>query len=192
MRTSREYLQMKRSFPLSLFLAATVACSPLAFAASGPQAANPATPATSAPMQHARWHGMGHRHGHHGAMRMLDELGLSDAQRTSIQQMMHESFEQARPEMQALRQKRMAWEAATPGSSAYQRAVDDLAAAEANAARQRVVRHAALRTRIYGVLTPQQRTRLASMRAEHETRMQQWRSDHGKHSPAPASAGSSD
>lgn len=126
-------------------------------------------------------------------MRMLDKLDLSDTQRTSIHQMMHESFEQARPEMQALRQKREALEAATPGSSAYQSAADQLADAEANAARQRVARRAALRTKIYGALTPEQRTRLASLRAERKAKMQKWRSEHPRHhsTARPASATSS-
>lgn len=124
-------------------------------------------------------------------MRMLDKLNLSDTQRTSIHQMMRESFEQARPEMRALRQKREALEAATPGSSAYHNAANELADAEAHAARQRVSRRTALRAKIYGVLTSEQRTRLASLRAERKAKMQQWRSEHPRHSssePAPTAS----
>lgn len=189
---------MNRSFPLSILLAAAVGFSSLAFAATGVQTSAPASPTSSGSMQKGKWHGMHHGHMRRGGgmhmldMHMLGKLDLSDTQRTSIRQMMHDSFEQARPEVQALRQKREALEAATPGSSAYRSATDELASAEANAARQRVVREATLRTRIYGVLTEQQRTQLASLRAERKARMQQWRSGHPRHhsTGAPASAAS--
>jgi len=185
---------MNRSLPLSIALAAALGCSSLAFAATGAQTSPPAAATSSGPMQQGKWHGMHHRHEHDGEMRMLDQLGLSDTQRTSIHQMIHESFQQARPEMQALRQKREALDAATPGSSAYQSAASELADAEANAARQRVARQAALRAKIYGVLTPEQRTHLASLRADRKTKMQQWRSEHPRHpsSDQPAPATSSD
>jgi Spy/CpxP family protein refolding chaperone len=195
---------MNRSFPLSIFLAAAVGFSSLAFAATGVQTSTPASSSSSGSMQKGKWHSMHHGHMHRGGgmhrggmhmldMHMLDKLDLSDTQRTSIHQMMRDSFEQARPEMQALRQKRDAFEAATPGSSAYRSAADELAGAEANVARQRVTREAALRTRIHGVLTAQQRTQLASLRAERKARMQQWRSGHPQHhsTGAPASAASS-
>ncbi|HJP99246.1 MAG TPA: Spy/CpxP family protein refolding chaperone [Rhodanobacteraceae bacterium] len=184
---------MNRSISRSMFLAAALGFSSLAFAATGTQTSNPPATTSSGPMQQGKWQGMHHRHGHHGDMRMLDKLNLSDTQRANIQQMTRESFEQARPEMQALRQKREALEAAMPGSSAYRTATDELATAEANAARQRVGREAALRARIYGVLSPEQRTQLASLRAERKAKMRQWRSEHPRHpsSDAPASADSS-
>ncbi len=192
MWTLPEQIPMNRSLPRSILLAAAVGCSSLALAATAAQTSPPATPMSSGSMQKGDRHPMHHRHERHGEMRMLDKLGLSATQRADIRRMMQESFEQARPEMQVLRQKREAWEAATPGSSAYQRAADELAAAEANAARQRVVRQAALRARIHGVLTAQQRTRLASLRAQHRERMQQWRRGHPRHSSdVPASADSS-
>lgn len=183
---------MNRSFPLSIALAAALGCSSLAFAATGAQTSPPAAPTPSGSAQQGKWHGMHHRHKHHADMRMLDKLNLSDTQRTNIHQMMHESFEQARPEMQALRQKREALEAATPDSSTYQSAANELADAEANAARQRVARQAALRAKIYGVLTSEQRTQLASLRADRKAKMQQWRSEHPRHSssdePAPSAS----
>jgi Spy/CpxP family protein refolding chaperone len=141
-------------------------------------------------MQHGKWHGMHHRMHHRRGMGILDKLDLTSTQRDNIRQMMHQSFEQARPEMQALRGKRQAFAAATPGSSDYRTATSALAAAEANAARGRVTREAALRTRIYDSLTPAQRTKLAKLRADHRARMQQWKSKHMHHHMAPASASS--
>jgi hypothetical protein len=40
---------------------------------------------------------------------------------------MQQNFQQARPQLETLNQKRMAFENATPGSSQFQAAADDLA-----------------------------------------------------------------
>lgn len=151
----------------SAVLAAALACSSLAFAAAPP----PAGTATTGTSQHAK-----HRDGHH--MKLFDQLNLTDTQRTSVRQLFRQNFEQARPEMQALREKRMAFDNATPGSAAYQSAANDLARAESNAAHAQVLRQAALRTKIYDLLTPEQRTQYATLRAQHRTKMKQWRESH--------------
>lgn len=178
---------MSKPLCVSLSLVAAIGFSSLAFAATGAQTAAPPPP-SSASMQHGHWHRrMHHRHG----MGVLDKLDLSDTQRTNIRQMMRQSFEQSRPEMKALRQKREAFAASAPGSSGYQAAARELATAEANAARDRVMQRAALRSRIYAELTPGQRTELAKLRAQHKAQMQ-WRTEHMQHhrTAAPASASS--
>jgi Spy/CpxP family protein refolding chaperone len=151
----------------SAVLATALACSSLAFAAAPPPPGNTAT-GTSQPAKH--------RDGHH--MNLFDQLNLTDAQRTSVRQLFKQNFEQARPEMQTLRQKRMAFENATPGSAEYQGAANDLAQAESTAAHAQVLRQAALRTRIYDLLTPEQRTQYATLRAQHREKMKQWRESH--------------
>lgn len=178
---------MSKSLHVSISLAAAIAFSSLAFAATGAQTDTTTPPSSAVPMQHGKWHGMHHRRG----MGVLDKLDLTDTQRDNIRQMMHQSFTQARPEMQALREKREAFAAATPGSSDYQAAANELATAEANAARERITREAALRTKVYGTLTAKQRTELAKLRTEHKARMRQWKSEHMHRSgmpPAPASS----
>jgi Spy/CpxP family protein refolding chaperone len=121
---------------------------------------------------------------------MYGKLNLSDAQRTQIKQLTQKDFTQARPQMQALRQARQAFEAATPGTAAYQTAASNLAEAEADAARTRSTNQANLRAQIYQLLTPAQRTQLASLRAERQAKMQQRRDshmrDHGTNVPAPS------
>jgi Spy/CpxP family protein refolding chaperone len=119
-------------------------------------------------------------------------LNLSDAQRTQIKQLTRQDFTQAKPQMQALRQARQAFESATPGTADYQTAAGNLAEAEADAARTRTANRANLRAQIYQVLTPAQRTQLASLRAEHKAKMQQWRESHmqkGDAAPPDSSAG---
>lgn len=161
----------------SALLATALACSSLAFAAAPPSAGTAAT-GMSQPAKHRGGHHMNghHMNGHH--MKLLDQLNLSDTQRTSVHQLFQQNFEQARPEMQTLRQKRMAFDNATPGSSAYQSAANDLAQAESNAAHAQVLRQAELHTRIYNLLTPEQRTRYANLRAQHQAKMKQWRESH--------------
>lgn len=149
-------------------LVAALACAPLAFAAAPPPAGN----TTTGTWQSAKHH----RGGHH--MKLFDKLNLSDTQRTSVQQLFQQHFEQARPAMQTLRQKQVAFDNATPGTAAYQSAADDLAQAESSAAHDRVLRQAELRTKIYNLLTPEQRTQYATLRARHETKMKRWHESH--------------
>lgn len=173
---------MRKSILHSTLLAAALACSSFAFAAAPPSAAS-----TGAATSH--WHMQRMHHGKH-AMGMLDQLNLTDSQRASVHQLMRQSFQDARPAMQTLRQKRMAFENATPGSAEFQTAASALAEAESSAAHARVLHQAELRTRIYNLLTPAQRTQLESLRTQHEAKMKQWRESHmQRHSTnAPASS----
>lgn len=161
----------------SALLVAAAGFSSFAFAATAAEPPGTPTSATSTSMHKGMHHGMHHWRGHHrGSMDMLRKLDLTDTQRTDIKRMMREEHDQAKPEMQALMEKRMAFENATPGTPEYQTAAQQLAQAEAQAAQTRVTRHAAMRTKIYNELTPEQRTKLASLRSEHQSRMQDWRS----------------
>lgn len=121
-------------------------------------------------------------------MGMLDQLNLTDAQHTSIRELMQQSFTAARPAMQTLRQQRMAFEQATPGGADYQSAAIALAQAEADAAHAKVLREADLRSKIYNVLTPAQRTQLASLKEQRKARVQKWREAHMHHTMTPPAA----
>lgn len=178
---------MSKSLGLSVVIAAALGVSSLGFAATGAQTTGQSTTQSSTTAKHGSHHA---RHGRRHRMGVLDQLDLSATQKTAIKQMMRQSFEQARPEMQALMQKRMAFESATPGSSTYQSATTALASAESTAASQRVTREAALRTNIYNELTSAQRTKLASLQAEHRQKMQAWRAKRMQQHTAPASSAS--
>lgn len=166
---------------------ALVVSAPLALAATPPPSSN--APASSAPASSAA-HWQGHHgermHGQH--MGMLDQLDLSDTQRASIRQLRQQNFQEARADMQTLRQPRAAFDNATPGNSDYQGTVDALATAEANVTHARVLRDAKLRAAIYNVLTPAQRTKAASLRAARQAKIQQWRESHMQHKAAASSA----
>lgn len=149
---------MRNPMIRSTLLAAMLACSSLAFAAA-PQAAS--APATSQAQRQPN--------------DLFSQLGLTDTQRSSIRQLMQQNFQQARPEMQALQQKRLALDNATPGTSQFQSAANDLAQAESTAAHAQVLRQADLRTKVYNLLTSEQRTKLASLISQRQQEMQQRR-----------------
>ena len=159
---------MRKTLLLSAALVAVLGCAPLAFAQQ-----TDASQTGAAPTDHA-WH---HHHGMMGSQ-MYDQLNLSDAQRAQIKQLTEQNFAQAKPQMQALRQARKAFEAAAPGSADYQTAASNLAEAEADVARTRTTNRANLRAQIYQLLTPEQRTQLASLQAERKAQKQQWRESH--------------
>lgn len=160
---------------LSVAIAATVMGAP----------AGAATPAAPPARQNAPWAG-GHGQRHH-AMGVLRQLDLSQAQRASIRGYAKDGFQQARPEMAALRAKRAAFANAVPGTAAYQAAANDLAHAEANAALARTLRQSDLRSKIYQILTPAQRTQLATLQAQRRER-QEWRRSHRQPAASDATA----
>lgn len=147
----------------STLLAAALACSSLAFAAA-PQQTAPSSGTAAAPRAHQQ-----------RQPNLFDQLGLTDSQRSNVRKLMQENFQQARPEMQALRQKREAFDNATPGTSPFQSAATNLAQAESSAAHDQVLRQADLRTKIYNLLTSEQRTKLASLVKQRQQEMQQRR-----------------
>lgn len=176
---------MTRSLIRSTLLAAAIACSPLALAAGAPPASGSSTGAAG----HMWMHG-GHRGGHH--MDGLAKLDLNDAQRTKIKELRKQNFEKQRTATQSLHQQRMAFAQTLPGNAGYQKATNQLAKAESDAARERVLQQAELQVQIYHELTPAQRTRWAELRQQRAGKMQQWRDSRRTRSAgSPASATSS-
>jgi Spy/CpxP family protein refolding chaperone len=106
---------------------------------------------------------------------LLEQLDLTQSQQSSIRTTVQQNFQQLRPQMQSLTQKRQAFEDATPGTSAFQSAMNDLARAEADFAKARTLREGALRTRIHEVLTPTQRTKLKNLIAQQRARVEKMR-----------------
>ncbi|MFC5740983.1 Spy/CpxP family protein refolding chaperone [Dyella tabacisoli] len=150
---------MRKIIPLSILLTTALACSALAFAAPDGE----------------HFGGQGHGHGHGGeGFRELQKLNLSDAQRASIKDIVKQGFAQLKPQMQAVRQQRSAFEALTPDSPNYQSAAASLAQAEGQLTVARLTQRAALKAQIYAVLNSSQKSQLATLKAAHEARKQQW------------------
>lgn len=142
-------------------IATAIALSSLAFSAGAAPAQSTSATSSATPNAQAQRHSI------------LEELDLTATQQTSIRETMKQNFEKLRPQMQALTQKREAFGNATPNSSGYQSAVNDLAQAEANFARARTLGEGELRSKIHQVLTPAQRTKLKNLIAQQHARMQQ-------------------
>ena len=102
------------------------------------------------------------RGGHHGGpfMHELKSLDLSEAQRASIRTAMKSAWESGRSQHDALRSLQRAALLTPPSAPNYGSVVNQLADAEANAARDRVQRLAALKGEIYGMLTDAQKATL--------------------------------
>ena len=126
------------------------------------------------------WHGRPH----HGApfVRELHHLNLSDSQKADIRKLVKASFVQMKPQMQAARQQRQAFEALAPDSPAYSAAAQALAQTEANVASARVLQLTTLKQQIYQKLTTAQKQQLASMQAANQSlrqaRIAQWKAEH--------------
>ena len=151
---------MRKTMTLSIILAAALGCSALALAGPGGQGGP------------GGWHG---GHGHHGGMLALRGLNLTDTQKASVKQIVQQSFTQLKPQFQAVRQQRQAFEALSPSSSGYQAAAASLAQAEANLTSARIVARAAVTAQIYNtVLTSTQQTQLATQKAAFQARKAQW------------------
>jgi periplasmic protein CpxP/Spy len=167
--------------PIALAIAGLVCTT--AFADPPPPPVPTAPNPSAAPQRGMRGNHQG------GMMADLRQLDLTSDQRRSIVQALRAHRQETQDQTQSLQQKRNAYDAAVPGSPGYQPAVDALAQAESDAARTRVTQEADLRAKIYAVLTPDQRTQLAQMQAQHKAQMQQ---SHARQGAAGQSAAQSD
>lgn len=130
----------------SASLIAALALSGVVYAGKGPR-----------PDGHGHGPGPG---GHY--MHELRDLDLSDAQRTQIKGFFEAGREQGKASRDAMFQLHRSYDLAVPGSKEFSTLTTRLADAEANEARNRVQKMAELRTQVYGVLTPEQRSKLAT------------------------------
>lgn len=133
---------------------------------------------------HQQWshHGEGHS-------MMLKKLDLTAEQQTKVQGIMKANYAQMREQRAELRGKREAFGKLKPTDGGYQAAADALAQAEGQAATARVERMAKVRAEIYGVLTPQQQAKWATLqeerRAKRAERKQQRAARHAEKAAQP-------
>jgi Spy/CpxP family protein refolding chaperone len=169
---------MRKTMTLSIILAAALGCSALALAGPGGQDFGPGP---------GGFHG---GHGHHGgAGLLLKGVTLTDAQKASIKQIMQQSFTQMKPQFEAVRTQRQAFEALSPSSSGYQAAAASLAQAEANLTSARVTARAAATAQIYTtVLTSAQQAQVATNKANAEARKAQWQQFKASHPTSTSTA----
>jgi Spy/CpxP family protein refolding chaperone len=104
-------------------------------------------------------------HGHGGFWREYSHLGLTDDQKASMKSI----FTAAKPQLQALHKQAQAnhlkLAQTKPDDPNYPTVVAEVAQAEATLASQRSTQHSQLRAQLYAVLTPAQKTQLATQQA---------------------------
>ncbi len=161
----------------ALLLAATAA----RFAA----AADPPPPPPP-PGEHGPWHGPEHGPGMMPGLgeammieHLSEKLGLTPAQRDAV----HKAVDEARPGFESLhKQMRKDVEKLArtrPDDPGYQALVASASQSASQTAGQIVLQASQLRSRVFGVLTPEQRDQVAKLQAEHQARMKDGK--HGEH-----------
>jgi periplasmic protein CpxP/Spy len=160
------------------FLAATLGVSTAA-AADDAAAAPPGSPAAGTPG--AGPHGWGHGPGGDGPGHLFSKLGLSAEQQASIKSIMTAAKPQMKSMHDQVRANHLKLMQTKPDDPNYGNLVAEVAQSNAALASQRTTRAAELRTQMYAVLTPAQRTQLTALEA-------QWADHphHGRHGPQAA------
>lgn len=166
------------AFALAVALSITAAAPP-ARAQAGPEDAPP--PAGMHRGEHGKPGGKGMRmHGgpgmmmpgmeSHMLMRMADELELTTEQRQTIRGF----FETAQPGFRKLHEQMRAntnlMLGTQPDDPSYQTVVQQVSQSSAELAQQMVLQSSQLRTQVYAVLTPGQKTKLKAKQAEMQAR----------------------
>jgi len=157
------------------FLTATLGASTAA-AADDTAAAMPA-PGTPG----ARPHGWGHGPGGDGPGHLYAKLGLSADQQASIKSIMTA----AKPQMKSLHDQMHANHLklmqTKPDDPNYGNVVAEVAQSNATLASQRTTQASELRTRMYAVLTPAQKTQLTALEAQWAAQPHHGPGRHGPH-----------
>jgi Spy/CpxP family protein refolding chaperone len=122
---------------------------------------------------HGPDHGADHEHGegHRGHpmppfMHELHQIDLTDAQKQTIRGYFESKRETLHSQMDAVHQARQAFDAALPGSSQFITAQAQLEQVEVAATQARIRNEAELKTKIYSVLTDEQKTKLQTLIAQ--------------------------
>ena len=147
--------------------------------ASTAAAADDAATAAPAPAPGAGPHGWGH--GGHGPGHLFSKLGLSADQQASIKAIMTAAKPQMKSMHDQMRANHLKLMQTKPDDPNYGNLVAEVAQSNAALASQRTTRAAELRTQMYAVLTPAQKTQLTALEA-------QWANHphHGRHGPQAA------
>jgi len=128
----------------------------------------PTVPSTGRHWHHGRW----------GMMHLYSKLGLTTEQQASIKAI----FAAAKPSMQSLRQQMQAnhqkLESVTPDDANYSTVVSEVAQTNATLASQRTTEASQLNAQIYALLTPTQKTQLATLKAQWAAKAAAWKAAH--------------
>jgi Spy/CpxP family protein refolding chaperone len=162
--------------------------------AAGPAAAQADAPGAASAEQHEHawdrgddgdldrggehgWHHRGWDHGHGGIVAMFHELGLTEAQRTTMKSIL----EGAKPALHGLHDQLQAnsqllWQT-PPDDKSYAQVVAKVSQENGALLTKLISQHSAVYAKCYAQLAPIQKTRLAELQAEHA----KWLEKHKEH-----------
>ncbi|MFL6584576.1 MAG: Spy/CpxP family protein refolding chaperone [Chthoniobacterales bacterium] len=115
----------------------------------------------------------GFRHGH-GMFRALREVGVNDSQKEQIRNILRESRPTAQPLVKQLVQERKGLRDLVQSSPVNEPAIRAQAARVAQIQADLAVQRAHVADRVNALLTPDQVAKLKELRAERDTRRQEW------------------
>ncbi len=133
--------------------------------------------------------GGGHERGMFGR-RMAQQLGLSDAQQQQIKGILQAEKPNMQPLAQELKQERQQMNALTESGTFDEAAVRAAASKQAQTEADLAVERARMKSHIFAVLTPDQRTKAQEMEKSFAGRRGRW--GHGKGNEANQQPGSPD
>jgi Spy/CpxP family protein refolding chaperone len=128
--------------------------------------------------------GLGGEHGFGGHImgRMAKQLNLTDDQKTQIKGIVAAEKPTVQPLFEQLKANRQALKAATANGQFDESQVRQLASQQAQTVASLIVEKERVKAKIYGVLTPEQRTKAEQMRTKFESRMKERSQGHEKES----------
>ena len=125
------------------------------------------TAAPAAPGRRMAWH-----HHHHGGFHMLSKLNLSAEQKASIKTIMANAGPQMKSIHQEMRANSLKLSQTQPTDANYPTVVAQVTQANGSLHSQMISQREAVRAQIFKVLTPEQQTQLAALKAQMQARMQ--------------------
>ena len=117
--------------------------------------------------------------------RMAEQLGLTDAQKTQIQQIMQAEKTKTQTLRDELRSQHQQLDAATKGGAFDEAQVRTLANQQAQTQANLIVERERVKAQIFQILTPEQRTKAEQLRSQFGERMHS-RGFRGHHAQPPA------
>jgi len=124
-------------------------------------------------------HGWGHGHGGDGPGHLYSKLGLSAEQQASIKSIMTAAKPQMKSMHDQMRANHLKLMQTKPDDPNYGNVVAEVAQSNAALASQRTTRAAELRSQMYAVLTPAQKTQLTALEAQWAEHPRHGRWQHG-------------
>ena len=136
-------------------------------AAAGMSIANAADEASSAPPAAPGPHGGPHGWHHHGGpWHLLAKLGLSDAQKQQIKEIMTAAHPQMKSLHDQMHANSLKLQQTAPTDPNYTSIASQVSQTHGSLAAQAMTQQAEVRAQVYKVLTPAQQTQLAALQAQ--------------------------